>query len=687
MPSVKCPYCAGQFEWTEDVGEGRVECPLCGKSMEVIRHAEAGNGGPRAKPAEETSWGTDGFGSEKRRAEYGGIKKGDVLGGFRVEEMVGAGAMAVVYRAIQLSLDRSVALKILPTEFARRRTFVRQFDSETDLLASLNHPNIVAIIDRGREGDTYYFAMEFVEGTTLGELLASGQMEEDFFLRAMEQCCEALSYAHSKGIIHRDIKPANIMLNEHGMVKIADFGVAGLVADADQDSSGRKKVMGTRGYMAPEQEIHVDRADERSDIFSFGAVMYRALTNLVPDRLPAEPPSKVNPGVDPRIDGLVLKCLEANPERRYQSAKELLDALRAYSRQVARIQHVCPNCHKENPVTQKQCLHCGTDLSELFDVCPECGAENRIDVELCMSCGSSLSQLRQQASIRISKIEERARKLVGRHRYNEAIQELMQVGEVKGKVFRRARERAGRLIASYEQAQSDYYEERVRHGRSLAGKGKLNESLQTLESVPSEFGQRLGVPAFVRNVKSRMSLAQRRIESIPRLLEEHKHEEAEKILSSVERMWEDCPGLEEARRQAQTTRETHQMVEYELAEVKRHLEQGQVAEARQALEFALSTMPENPMVKTLWEQIDRREKEAVLKSSLAEGNKAFQEGSFRDAVRCWSTALEALPENDERRAKLEANLAVAKKKWMSEGVVRLEESEVVLLKPARRLFG
>jgi len=266
MASLKCPYCAGAFELKTEGGEGHVECPLCGKSMDITRAT-----GDRlvAKPAEETAWGTDGFGSEKRRAEYGEIKKGDKLGGFRIEEMVGAGAMAVVYRATQLSLDRSVALKILPREFARKPTFVRQFDSETDLLASLNHPSIVSIIDRGREGDTYYFAMEFVHGTTLGELLASGQVEEDFLMRILEQCAEALVYAHSKGIIHRDIKPANIMLNDQGKVKIADFGVAGLVADAAADRSGKKRVMGTRGYMAPEQEISVTRTDERSDIFSF----------------------------------------------------------------------------------------------------------------------------------------------------------------------------------------------------------------------------------------------------------------------------------------------------------------------------------------------------------------------------------------------------------------------------------
>jgi len=684
MASLKCPYCAGAFELKTEGGEGHVECPLCGKSMDITRAT-----GDRlvAKPAEETAWGTDGFGSEKRRAEYGEIKKGDKLGGFRIEEMVGAGAMAVVYRATQLSLDRSVALKILPREFARKPTFVRQFDSETDLLASLNHPSIVSIIDRGREGDTYYFAMEFVHGTTLGELLASGQVEEDFLMRILEQCAEALVYAHSKGIIHRDIKPANIMLNDQGKVKIADFGVAGLVADAAADRSGKKRVMGTRGYMAPEQEISVTRTDERSDIFSFGAVMYRALTNTVPDRLPPAPPSKVNPHVDPRIDSLVLKCLEAAPDKRYQTAQDLLEALRAYRRQVGRMQEVCPNCKKENPVSQKTCLHCGADLSDLFDACPECGAENRMDVEVCLACGSNLSQLRQQTSIRISKVEERARQLAARHRYDEAVQQLQQVSQVRGKVFQRARERADRLIASYNQARANYYEERIRHGRSLAGKGRLNESLAVLEEIPSDFNQSHGIPAFIRNVKSRMALARRRADSIPGLLEQRRQADAEKVLASVQRMWVDCPGLEDARRLVEGSRETEQMVEYELQEVKRHLESGETAEARTALEFALSTMPDNPQVKQLLAEITRRERASLLKNALTEGKKAFEEGNYRDAVQYWTAACEALSEDDERRQKLMHSIENARRRWMAEGVVRLEESEVVLLKKAGGLFG
>jgi serine/threonine protein kinase len=644
-------------------------------------------GAPQPQAKVTTGWGTDGFESGRKRARYGEIKKGDTLGGFRIEEMIGAGAMAVVYKATQLSLDRPVALKILPKEFAERASFVRQFDSETDLLASLNHPNIVSIIDRGREGDTYFFAMEYIEGTTLGELLAAGELDEESFIRIMEQCAEALVYAHSKDIIHRDLKPANIMFNDQGIVKIADFGVAGLIAEGRAESSGKKKVMGTRGYMSPEQEVHINRTDERSDIFSLGAVMYRSLTETIPDHLPPEPPSALNSEVDPRLDGIVLKCLKVNADQRYQAAEGLLEALRAYHRELTRAHEVCPQCKKENPPTQRTCLHCGADLSELFDVCPNCGAENRIDVDICMSCGTSLSQLRQRTSVRISRVEERARHLAVRHRYDEAIEELKQILSVKGKVFQRMREKAERLIGNYEESRDAYYRERIQEGRQLMEAGQLNEALEVLQSLPQDAADPHGVEVLILDVKSRMEEAQGKLKGLAPLLEKRDFEAAEQLLNEVGRIWTDCPGLEQAQRQLQGSRDTEQMVQYELSEVRKHLEEGRVGEARQAFEFAKSTMPDSALVRQIEAEIARKEKELLVRNAVAEGKKAFQDGRFSQAAKLWATAAEQLPEQDARRKKLLENIAVARRRSLQTEVVKLEPARVVALQPHGLVAG
>jgi serine/threonine protein kinase len=654
MPRVKCPYCDNAFEWTEQMGVGRIECPLCNKKLELRRGT--GVSTPQAKAQNTTTaWGTEGFKADTDRADYGEIKKGDIFGGFRVEEMVGAGAMAVVYSATQLSLDRKVALKILPRDFAKRPSFVRQFDSETELLASLNHPNIVSIIDRGHEGDTYYFAMEFVEGTTLAEMLTASELDEEFFMKILEQCADAMSYAHGKGVIHRDIKPANIMLNDQGMVKIADFGVAGLISDA-AETGGKRRVMGTRGYMAPEQEVDVRRTDARSDIFSFGAVLYRALTNTVPDRLPARAPSEANADVDPRLGLIVLKCLEVNPDRRYQTAEEFQEAVRAYHRELTRAHEVCPNCKKENPPTQRSCLHCGADLSELFDACPECGHENRIDVDICMSCGTSISQLRQQIAVQISKIEDRARSLAVKHRYDEAVEELRKVADVKGKVFQRAREKAERLVTQFAQEKTEYFTGRIAEGKELADKGRLSEAMEALTGIPEDLAGPAEVPNLILSIKSKMALAKKQLEDIPKLLAERKSTDAAKVFSQVRRMWATCPGLEDAEKLLKSSKETEEMVQYELAEARKFLEQDQMEEARQAMGFALSTMPDNPAVKQLLRQIERKEKAFRLMTALAEAQRAQDEERFQDSVRLWRRTLDMVAKGDARREKVIAKI-------------------------------
>ncbi len=660
MPSVECPYCGNEFEWTKEMGDSRVECPRCNKTMTIVRRK--GKAGTEVELKAITSWGTDGFRSEQTRAAYGETKKGDVLGGFRIEEVIGAGAMAVVYKATQLSLDRTVALKILPKEFAKKPAFVRQFDSETDLLAALNHPSIVSIIDRGREGETYFFAMEYVEGTTLGELLATRELDEESFLRVVEQCAEALGYAHSRGVIHRDIKPANIMLNDQGLVKVADFGVAGLVAEERARRKGKRKVMGTRGYMAPEQEVDVSQTDERSDIFSLGAVMYRMLTDRIPDQLPPVPPSGINPEVDPRLGRLVLTCLEVSPARRYQSAEELLEAIRAFQREITRAEEVCPECKKQNPLAQKTCLHCGADLSRLFDVCPECGAENRIDVEVCMGCGTSLSQLRQQTAVLISNVEGRARRLAGQHDYEQAIAQLELILGVKGKVFQRARDKARRLIEGCKVQRVKYYTDRMDEGKRLAVEGRLSESLELLQPVPEELAERAHVASFIERVRSSMDLAKKKVAAIPAALEEGRYEEVEKAIGDIAQAWVDCPGLEEARAQLEGSRETEKMLEYELGQVRQLLQDGEFLKAREALEFAAATMLDDPRVKKLAAVVDRAEKGALFQNVVAEARKVFEQGKIQDAIRYWTEAGELLPRNDGRQEKLKANITRAQHK-------------------------
>lgn len=250
-------------------------------------------------------------------------------------ELLGRGGMGAVYKARQIALGRLVALKILPPEFGSAPAFAERFAREAKALAQLNHHGIVTLYEFGRTDDgLFFFLMEFVDGMNLRQLLANGRIAPREALAIVPELCDALQYAHDRGIVHRDIKPENILLDRRGRVKIADFGLAKLVAMDDaastegQAMSGSAvlteagKVMGTPSYMAPEQSERPGEVDHRADIYALGVVFYQMLTGDLPPKGRIEPPSR-RVLLDVRLDEVVLRALEKEPSRRYQEASAL----------------------------------------------------------------------------------------------------------------------------------------------------------------------------------------------------------------------------------------------------------------------------------------------------------------------------------------------------------------------------
>jgi tRNA A-37 threonylcarbamoyl transferase component Bud32 len=238
-------------------------------------------------------------------------------------ELIGRGGMGAVYKARQKQLDRLVALKVLPASVKRDPAFAERFAREAKALARLTHPNIVAVYDSGQTDGLFYFLMEFVDGVNLRQLLNTGKIAPKEALAIVPQICDALQYAHDKGIVHRDIKPENILLAKDGTVKIADFGLAKLVGLEAKDLriTGSGDVMGTPHYMAPEQVEHPQDVDHRADIYSLGVVFYQMLTGELPIGRFAPPSRKVQ--IDVRLDEVVLRALEKEPELRYQHASDV----------------------------------------------------------------------------------------------------------------------------------------------------------------------------------------------------------------------------------------------------------------------------------------------------------------------------------------------------------------------------
>ncbi len=243
--------------------------------------------------------------------------------GFEVLEQLGRGGMGVVYKARQPSLDRFVALKVLPSDKANDPEFQGRFEREAKALASLTHPNILTVYEFGRENLQFFFAMEFVDGPDLRKVMTAKKLTPQEAVGIVSQVCDALEFAHGEGVVHRDIKPENILIDKRGRVKIADFGLAKLLR-ADGDAyrlTQSSAAMGTLKYAAPEQMENAAGVDHRCDLYSLGVMLYEMLTGGLPvGRF--DPPSKLT-AADIRLDQIVFRTLEKDPQRRYQSATDL----------------------------------------------------------------------------------------------------------------------------------------------------------------------------------------------------------------------------------------------------------------------------------------------------------------------------------------------------------------------------
>jgi|GEM_PF-2731585 len=249
-------------------------------------------------------------------------------------ELIGAGGMGNVWCARQPTLDRFVALKLLPASITERDpAFAERFAREGQLLARLHHPNIVTVHDSGRAGEFFYLIMEYVDGVNLRQAMRASRFTAEQALAIVPKICDALQYAHEEGVLHRDIKPENILLDAKGRVKLVDFGIAKLMAQTEAAHAGGEEpspsasltmggtALGTPQYMAPEQRERPGDVDQRADIYSLGVVFYELLTGELPVGLFAPPSERSE--ADPRLDGIVRQALERQRERRQGSVSEL----------------------------------------------------------------------------------------------------------------------------------------------------------------------------------------------------------------------------------------------------------------------------------------------------------------------------------------------------------------------------
>jgi serine/threonine protein kinase len=351
-----------------------------------------------------------------------------------IEELLGQGGMARVYRGRQEHLDRQVAIKILPPYYAADQNFVDRFQLEARAMGKLSHPNIVVVHDAGEDAGRLYIIMEYVSGGTLKQRMVDG-MRMSAIQRVIREVASALSYAHGAGIIHRDVKPVNVLMDMNDRSILSDFGIA-KVLETSQNLTSAGAGVGTPEYMSPEQCRGNVAVDARADIYALGVMLYEMLTGRTPfvaDNYtalahshiyePVPSPSRINPRISPAVQAVVLKALEKSPADRFQKVTEMSVALDQAAAAQAPVGApvawpapapapnnptvTCPRCHQPNGAQQRFCSTCGQPLAPgqpmppgqngqppqataSWVSCPRCRALNKPVNRFCTQCGGNL---------------------------------------------------------------------------------------------------------------------------------------------------------------------------------------------------------------------------------------------------------------------------------------------------------
>lgn len=318
-----CPHCQETLEALPQHEGAKADCALCGGKFIVPAPEHPATRIAGIDPAELLARGLqtvappDEGGWEPPEPE----ELSRLLPQYQITSILGRGGMGAVYKGRQERLGRNVAIKLLPAELADDEQFVARFEREARTLARLDHPGIIHVYDFGQTSDGHlYFVMEFIDGTDIHQMIHGPGLNPAQSLEIIGQVCDALQFAHSQGVVHRDIKPANILVNQAGRVKLADFGLA---RPMQSGISGQltltRVIMGTPDYMAPEQKR--GEGDHRVDLYALGVMLYEMLCGRTPQGAWQPPSTRAH--VDTRLDQVVIKAMQEEPERRYQQASEV----------------------------------------------------------------------------------------------------------------------------------------------------------------------------------------------------------------------------------------------------------------------------------------------------------------------------------------------------------------------------
>jgi serine/threonine protein kinase len=264
---------------------------------------------------------------------------GGTVGPYAIQELLGQGGMATVYKAYHPALDRYVAIKAMDASLGQERDFIERFRREARVIGKLDNSHIVPVHDFDEHNGQPYIVLKFIDGQTLRDRMLASPLSELEILRVVSAVGDGLQYAHNRGVLHRDIKPSNVLVANDGKVYLTDFGLARIVENASTLTGDM--ILGTPHYISPEQAINSERLDERTDIYSFGVMLYEMVTGCLPftadtvfsiinDHIHEPPPlpSSIKPDLSQDVEGVILKALAKNPGDRYAKVADLVNAFK-----------------------------------------------------------------------------------------------------------------------------------------------------------------------------------------------------------------------------------------------------------------------------------------------------------------------------------------------------------------------
>ncbi|MHC4860104.1 MAG: protein kinase domain-containing protein, partial [Planctomycetota bacterium] len=582
---------------------------------------------------------------------------GRIVAECEVLEKVGEGGFGAVYRAIDTNLDRYVALKVMLQSLTANLEFVQKFIREAVTAAQLNHPNIVAIhkVGRDEELNVHFLIMEYLEGRTLSDVIEEqGALPLDDSVEIVLQCSDALAVAQDKNIIHRDIKPENIMVDESGVVKITDFGLAKTLT-TDMKST---KVVGTPHYMSPEQ-FEGKSVDGRTDIYSLGVTFYHMISKELPYEgtnsvqiiysiLTQEPRDVRDFAEDTpeEVWRIIRKMIAKSLDDRYESFREVHRDLVAFKEQAQAQQVPCPQCSAVNAVGRKFCRECGGSLQI---ACPACGAENPAGTRHCGECGTDIEGLE-----RIAEQLEQAKKhqvvgdLHGALALYEEVLRLDPVhAEASGAVteirtaLETIKERKAEADALVERGEGEQalalveallgefprHEELVTYGKTLRQglllravdahllvarkaleEGRLSDALEAYRSALELDPDRSDIRETLDDLETRIAALDQTLVAAEKALAEGRHGDAFQYAAEVLRLRPDHEGAVQIQRDA---REKVESIEAFVQEARDFLERKEYESAAARLEMALQISPGDESVRVLLDVAERGQAELL----------------------------------------------------------------------------